>query len=111
MHQALNVVLSALPNDTVTYVGHEYTKSNVDFSASVLPQRSAIEKLQTFCAEKKNNGVTTGIFNIGDEKEWNVFMMTKDSEVQKKCGTEGDEIATMRVLREAKNGGGFKSKV
>lgn len=111
MHQALNIVLSSLPNDTVTYVGHEYTTSNVKFSSSVLPDREAINKLKSFCEEKKNNGVTTGIFTIGDEKEWNVFMLTKDQEVQKKCGTVGDEIGTMKYLREAKNSGGFKSKV
>lgn len=28
MNEALNVRLAALPDDTVTYVGHEYTKSN-----------------------------------------------------------------------------------
>lgn len=34
MHVALNERLAALPDDTVTYVGHEYTASNGAFFSS-----------------------------------------------------------------------------
>lgn len=44
--------------------GHEYTKSNVKFAASVL-QNEAIQKLQAFA---ENNKETQGKFTIGDEK-------------------------------------------
>lgn len=36
MHKALSY-LGGLPDDTITYVGHEYTASNFKFAASVSP--------------------------------------------------------------------------
>lgn len=44
--------------------GHEYTKANVKFAASV-SQRDAVQKLHSFA---ENNKITTGKFTIGDEK-------------------------------------------
>ncbi|KAH6611089.1 hydroxyacylglutathione hydrolase [Trichoderma cornu-damae] len=64
MHEALNNRLGALPDDTVVYPGHEYTKSNVKFTVSV-SQTEPIKSLQAFA---ENNEVTTGKFTIGDEK-------------------------------------------
>lgn len=64
METALNKTLAALPDDTKVFPGHEYTKSNVKFAASVL-QNDAMKKLQDF-AEK--NQETQGKFTIGDEK-------------------------------------------
>jgi hydroxyacylglutathione hydrolase len=80
MDTALNKVLGSLPDDTKVYVsdqaqyqnisidkiqpGHEYTKANVKFAASVLAS-PAIKKLQAFA---ENNKQTQGKFTIGDEK-------------------------------------------
>lgn len=79
MHVALNEKLAALPSDTVTYVGHEYTASNVAFSKKIEPENEAISKLERYC---KENEVTTGKFTIGDEKAHNVFMRTDQPAVQ-----------------------------
>ncbi|KAF6836298.1 hydroxyacylglutathione hydrolase [Colletotrichum plurivorum] len=98
MHTALNKTLAALPDDTVVFPGHEYTKSNVKFAASVL-QNEAILKLQKFAEENKE---TQGKFNIGDEKKHNVFMRVDDPEIQKVTG-EQDPVAVMAKLREMKN--------
>ncbi|KAH7228949.1 Las1-like-domain-containing protein [Fusarium oxysporum] len=89
MHEALNKRLAALPDDTVVYPGHEYTKANVKFAASV-SQRDAVQKLHSFA---ENNKVTTGKFTIGDEK---------DPEIQKQTG-ETEPVAVMAKLREMKN--------
>ncbi|ORY92946.1 beta-lactamase-like protein [Leucosporidium creatinivorum] len=99
MHVALNEILAKLPDDTKTYVGHEYTASNVAFSKSIDPGNKAIQELVAFCT---TNDVTTGIFTIGDEKSFNVFMRTESEVVQEKAGTK-DPIEAMRYLREAKN--------
>lgn len=64
MNTALNETLAALPDDTRVFPGHEYTKSNVKFAATVL-QNEAMEKLQKFA---ENNKETQGKFTIGDEK-------------------------------------------
>ncbi|OLN84501.1 putative hydroxyacylglutathione hydrolase [Colletotrichum chlorophyti] len=128
MHTALNKTLGSLPDDTVVFVshflpfpssfrrrkprvmmravadervgkpGHEYTKSNVKFAASVL-QNEAIQKLQAFA---ENNRETQGKFTIGDEKKHNVFMRVEDPEIQKVTG-ETDPVAVMAKLREMKN--------
>ncbi|KAF5602797.1 hydroxyacylglutathione hydrolase [Fusarium pseudocircinatum] len=103
MHEALNKRLAALPDDTVVYPGHEYTKANVKFAASV-SQRDAVQKLHSFA---ENNKVTTGKFTIGDEKEHNVFMRVEDPEIQKQTG-ETEPVAVMAKLREMKNN--FKSE-
>jgi hydroxyacylglutathione hydrolase len=73
MHEALNVRLGALPDDTKVYCGHEYTKSNVKFAKSV-SKNEAIAKLEAFTTA---NQETTGVFTIGDEKKHNVFMMVQ----------------------------------
>ncbi|KAL6891047.1 Metallo-hydrolase/oxidoreductase [Trichoderma longibrachiatum] len=98
MHEALNNRLAALPDDTVVYPGHEYTKSNVKFTASV-SQTDPIKRLQEFA---DNNEVTTGKFTIGDEKRHNVFMRVQDPEIQKATG-KTDPVAVMSKLREMKN--------
>ncbi|GAA5904085.1 hypothetical protein JCM8208_003441 [Rhodotorula glutinis] len=101
MHEALNVKLASLPDDTVTYVGHEYTASNVAFSSKVEPDNEAIQKLVEYC---KANDVTTGKFTIGDEKQHNVFMRTSSPAVQKATGAT-DPVQVMGTLREMKNKG------
>ncbi|KAM0412742.1 hypothetical protein ACHAPD_009407 [Fusarium lateritium] len=98
MHEALNERLAALPDDTVVYPGHEYTKANVKFAASV-SQREAVQSLHSFA---ENNKVTTGKFTIRDEKEHNVFMRVEDPEIQKQTG-ETEPVAVMAKLREMKN--------
>ncbi|WZH45075.1 hydroxyacylglutathione hydrolase [Fusarium acuminatum] len=98
MHEALNKRLAALPDDTVVYPGHEYTKANVKFAASV-SQRDTVQKLHSFA---ENNKITTGKFTIGDEKEHNVFMRVEDPEIQKQTG-ESEPVAVMAKLREMKN--------
>lgn len=70
MHAALSY-LGTLPNDTVTYVGHEYTDENLAFGKSVDPGNKALDRLGEIV---KQNNITTGLSTIGDEKEWNVFM-------------------------------------
>jgi len=98
MHTALNKTLAAVPDDTVVYPGHEYTKSNVKFAMSVLPSE-AVKKLQAFAEENKQ---TQGKFTIGDEKKHNVFMRVDDPEIQKATG-KTDPVEVMGALRELKN--------
>ncbi|KAL0944042.1 hydroxyacylglutathione hydrolase [Colletotrichum truncatum] len=98
MHKALNKTLASLPDETVVFPGHEYTKSNVKFSVTVL-QNEAIQKLQKFA---ENNTETQGKFTIGDEKKHNPFMRVDDPEIQKVTGAQ-DPVAVMHKLREMKN--------
>ncbi|SPN98908.1 probable glyoxylase [Cephalotrichum gorgonifer] len=98
MHKALNVVLAGLPDDTLVYPGHEYTKSNVAFTLSVL-QNDAVRNLAAFT---ENNVESQGKFTIGDEKKHNAFMRVQDPEVQKATGVT-DPVEVMDKLRNMKN--------
>ncbi|GKT58883.1 hydroxyacylglutathione hydrolase [Colletotrichum tofieldiae] len=108
MHNALNKTLASLPDDTAVFrqPGHEYTKSNVKFAASVL-QNEAIQKLQAFA---ENNKETQGKFTIGDEKKHNVFMRVEDPEIQRVTG-ENEPVSVMAKLREMKNNFKYLSSV
>lgn len=98
MDAALNTVLGALPADTTVWPGHEYTKGNVKFGASVLASE-AMQRLQAYAAANKE---TQGKFTIGDEKAHNVFMRLDDPVVQKATG-ETERVKVMGRLREMKN--------
>jgi hypothetical protein len=62
--------VAALPDATVTYVGHEYTAGNLRFARSVDPENAALVRLVGLVDQ---HPVTVGRMTIGDEKEWNVF--------------------------------------
>jgi len=69
MHAAFER-LAALPDATVTYVGHEYTAGNLRFARSIDPENAALVRLGELVSQ---HAVTVGRTTIGDEKEWNVF--------------------------------------
>lgn len=98
MNVALNEVLGKLPKDTNVYPGHEYTKSNVKFSKSII-NNSAIKNLEKYCNE---NEFTTGKFTIGDELEFNPFMRLNDPQVVEKTGFNNPDDV-MDKLRTLKN--------
>ncbi|KAF4960082.1 hypothetical protein FGADI_1099 [Fusarium gaditjirri] len=64
MHVALNKHLASLPNDTVVFPGHEYTRSNAKFAVSV-SQSDPVQQLLSF---SEANPVTVGKYTIRDEK-------------------------------------------
>ena len=67
-----------LPHAVLT-TASEYTKGNIAFGAAILPERPAVKELLQFVRERKNGGVTTGAFTIGDEKKHNVFMLVRSA--------------------------------
>lgn len=119
MHAALSY-LGTLPPSTITYNGHEYTKSNFAFAKSVEPDSAALARLDGLIG--KSEGVTTGKTTVGDEKEWNPFMrldspairyvrqsrncmgsMYSSTPVCSKATGASDDIGVMTALREMKN--------
>ena len=99
MQVALNQTLSSLPDSTVIFPGHEYTKSNVKFLEKVDPDNEQVQWLKRFADE---NQVTTGKTNMGQEKEWNVFMRVGEDGIKKLTG-EKEPAEVMGKLREMKN--------
>lgn len=82
MHASLSK-LASLPEETVVYVGHEYTASNLKFALSVDPENKDLARLQKLVnsvEQQDGKPVTTGKSTIGDEKLWNMFMrLTTDA--------------------------------
>lgn len=70
MHAALSY-LGTLPDKTIVYNGHEYTKGNLAFAKSVDGANPAVAKLAEIV---EKNPSTTGLTTIADEKEWNPFI-------------------------------------
>lgn len=101
MDKALNTVLGSLPDDTVVYPGHEYTKSNVRFVETVMngSESPELAKLITFT---DTNEFTTGVFTIKDEKAYNPFMRLSDPKIMEATGSSS-RSDVMAKLRELKN--------
>ncbi|KAF8699249.1 Hydroxyacylglutathione hydrolase C-terminus, partial [Rhizoctonia solani] len=97
MHKALSY-LGALPDETVVYNGHEYTKASLAFGAHIDPDAPGMNRLRELAEEK----VTTGKSTIADEKQWNVFMRL-DSEAVRQATKAQDDVEAMAKLREMKN--------
>ncbi|KAJ6547091.1 Metallo-hydrolase/oxidoreductase [Mycena capillaripes] len=94
--------LGTLPDETIAYVGHEYTDGNAKFGLSVDPDNAGLARLAELV---RGNKITTGLTTIGDEKAWNVFMRLKDAAVRRatKANTDTLDSAVMEALREQKN--------
>lgn len=71
--------LATLPDSTIVYNGHEYTKGNLAFAKSVEPNSDAIKRLEKLVEE---NEITTGLTTIGDEKQWNPFIRLDSPEIR-----------------------------
>jgi len=98
MHKALSY-LGTLPDETIVYNGHEYTKQSMAFGRHIDPENPAFKTLADLVASKP---ITTGETTIGDEKKWNVFMRL-DSEAVKKATGTSDAVEAMAKLRDMKN--------
>ncbi|WVQ83003.1 hydroxyacylglutathione hydrolase [Cryptococcus sp. DSM 104549] len=98
MHAALTK-LGKLPDDTLVFNGHEYTKGSAKFGLTVEPDNEALEGL---LKKAESDSCTTGKSTIGDEKKWNVFMRLDNPLVKKATGEE-DPVSIMGKLREMKN--------
>ncbi|KAL6937384.1 hypothetical protein ACO0RG_003889 [Hanseniaspora osmophila] len=95
------------PQKTYVYPGHEYTKSNVKFVKKCVYTKPgdnlAFDKLVETVSAKE---VTTGLFTLNDELEFNPFMRLNDPLVRKAVGDEGHKKTTsavMDALRTMKN--------
>jgi hydroxyacylglutathione hydrolase len=78
MHTSLSY-LGTLPDETVVYTGHEYTRGNLKFAKIVDPSNGALSQLEELC---DSNEITAGKSTLRDEREWNIFMRLDSESVQ-----------------------------
>mmetsp|Transcript_71908 Transcript_71908/g.99639 ORF Transcript_71908/g.99639 Transcript_71908/m.99639 type:complete len:82 (-) Transcript_71908:120-365(-) len=81
MHYAMEV-MKTLPADTKIFCGHEYTKANLKFCLTVLPQDTDIQqKAEEANYLLDNMGFYTVPSVLRDEVKYNVFMRYNDKAV------------------------------
>ncbi|CAF0730074.1 unnamed protein product [Adineta ricciae] len=88
--------LASLDPKTLVYCGHEYTKKNLEFAATVEPDNQDLKSKQ---ASLKSVTIPS---TIGDELKFNPFMRTNQASVQAFTGKK-DPVECMAELRERKN--------
>jgi hydroxyacylglutathione hydrolase len=93
MHEALNVKLARLPDETRVYCGHEYTRSNVEFALDVEPGNRALQETMARVKERRSKAAPdwhdavdaemTIPSTIGAEREINPFMRVHSEEIRR----------------------------
>jgi hydroxyacylglutathione hydrolase len=97
--------LAKLPPETEVYCGHEYTNANCRFALTVEPGNTALQaraaEAETLAAKGEPALPTT----IGQELATNPFLRPDSSEIQKRLGMEGRDLAEIfGEIRRRKDG-------
>ena len=95
--------IQALPGETQIFPGHEYTVSNLKFSAYFEPENEKTKLLLAECSEKRSNDKFTVPSTVDTENSINPFFRFANDFMIKKTGGS-DETEVMKLIREAKNG-------
>ena len=91
-----------LPEDTFVFCGHEYTKANYEWATKIYPENESISRRLKWAQQMRDKGLYTIPSTVKDEIDSNIFMMTRDAELQKKFGVS-DEVSLMKELRSWKD--------
>ena len=78
--------LSALPDDTVVFFGHEYTATNADFALTVDPHNETLHRRVHDVIDALESGGRTTPTTIGLEKATNPFLRAVSPDVAKEVG-------------------------
>jgi hydroxyacylglutathione hydrolase len=74
--------LSALPDSTQVYCGHEYTEKNLRFALTLEPSNEALKQKYEWTRKLRAEGKYTVPSTIGDEKRFNPFLRTDSPELR-----------------------------
>jgi hydroxyacylglutathione hydrolase len=96
--------LTALPDTTQVWCGHEYTDGNCKFALSIEPGNAALQARARDVAALRAKGQPTIPVSMGEEKATNPFLRTDSGEIRKSLGMEAaDNVAVFAEIRERKN--------
>lgn len=100
--------LTALPDNTQVYCGHEYTEKNLRFALTLEPGNQALKAKHEWSLKTRSAGKFTVPSTIGDEKKTNPFLRTDSPELRanlkKRDPNIGDDpIAIFAKARELKD--------
>jgi len=74
--------LAALPDETLVYCGHEYTRRNLEFAATLEPSNQALAARRREVEALLEQGRPTVPTTIAVEKATNPFLRTQSAELQ-----------------------------
>ncbi|STX29064.1 hydroxyacylglutathione hydrolase [Legionella beliardensis] len=98
-------LLKNLPEDTKVYCGHEYTRQNLRFAATVEPNNLAIQKYQHVLNQEPNTCSLPS--TIALEKQVNPFLRLHEPHVQNYAKMRGceakDELSIFKQIRTDKD--------
>lgn len=104
LHASLNLYKS-LPDETLVFSAHEYTRKNLEFALTVEPDNEDIRRYLQKIEQQPD--VCTLPSTIALEKKINPFLRTQSKTVQAYALNHGanstDSLEILRILREAKN--------
>ncbi|MBV8450346.1 MAG: hydroxyacylglutathione hydrolase [Hyphomicrobiales bacterium] len=96
--------ISALPDNTRIWSGHEYTLSNAKFALSVDGNNETLKNRYAKFEKQRAANELTVPTTLAEEKATNPFLRAGDPKVQKAVGMAGaDASAVFAELRERKN--------
>jgi len=75
--------LSALPDETDVYFGHEYTEKNLRFALTLEPHNAALQAKHTWAQAQMREGKTTTPTSIASEKATNPFLRWDSAELRR----------------------------
>jgi len=85
--------LSALPDDTLVYSGHEYAQSNARFALSVDPDNVALKARAGEIAAMREKGIATVPARMDLERATNPFLRSSDPAFKARLGLENSPDA------------------
>lgn len=96
--------LTALPEETQVYCGHEYTLANARFALTVDPANAILQERAKEVARQRAAGEFTLPTTIAIELATNPFLRADNPDIQAGLGMSGaDPAAVFAKLRERKN--------
>jgi len=96
--------LRALPDDTLVYCGHEYTKSNARFATTIDPGNAALAARAAEVDRLREAGIPTIPARLGDEKAINPFLRADDPGIAIAVGLTGARpVDVFAMVRRAKD--------
>jgi hydroxyacylglutathione hydrolase len=97
--------LKNLPDNTLTYCGHEYTTSNAKFSNHIDPRNELLKIALSEIKIKRANLEPTIPFNLGKEKKINPFLRVDDKvftdSIGLKTTTFSDSFKEIRLQKDS----------
>jgi hydroxyacylglutathione hydrolase len=99
MYQTFQRVLAPLPDNTVLYPGHDYMKTNLDFSLTCEPENKDAQYWQ---GNVKNLGPDEMPFmTLGQERLYNPFLRLKSPVLMAKFEAGGEITSSSRAIFKA----------